>query len=98
MKFIEKHSDTDFIIKLIVKPNSRHQQIIDSGEFLTVLVRSEARQNKANIELIKLLKKKLGIPSNQIKILTGLKSTNKIVQLKFTKTIEDQLLCDRLLR
>ncbi|UCC20903.1 MAG: DUF167 domain-containing protein [Promethearchaeota archaeon] len=98
MKFMEKHSDTDFIINLIVKPNSKHQKIIDSGEFLTVLIRSKAKQNKANIELIKLLKNKLNISSNQIKILTGLKSTNKKVQLKFTKTTENQLLYDKLVK
>ncbi|MFX1417302.1 MAG: DUF167 domain-containing protein [Promethearchaeota archaeon] len=97
MGFLKKHSDTNFVIKLLVKPNSRHQQIIDSGEFLTVLVRSKANRNKANIELIKLLKKKLNIPSNQIKILTGFKSTNKTVQLLFTEKIENQLLCDKLL-
>ncbi len=97
MKFLEKYSDTNFIIRLIVKPNSRQQDIIDSGEFLTILVRSKAKQNKANIELINLLKKKLNISSNQIKIVSGLKTTNKTVQLKFTEKIETQLLYDKLL-
>ena len=97
MKFLEKRSDTKFIIKLKVKPNSSQQQIIDNGEFLTVLVRSKAKRNKANIELFKLLKKKLNIPLNRIKIISGLKSTNKTLQLKFTEKIENQSLYNKLI-
>jgi len=97
MNFLEKHSDTKFTIKLNVKPNSKQQKFIDSGEFLTVLVCSKAKQNKANIELIKLLKKKLNITSNRIKIISGLKSTNKTVQLNFTEKIDHQLIYDKLL-
>ncbi|MFX1302514.1 MAG: DUF167 domain-containing protein [Promethearchaeota archaeon] len=96
MKFLKKYSDTNYIIRLIVKPNSRRQDIIDNGEFLTILIRSKAKQNRANIELINLLKKKLNISSNQIKIVSGLKTTNKAVQLKFNKKIETHLLYSKL--
>ena len=97
MSFLEKRSDTLFILKVNIKPNSRQQQIINSGEYLTISVRSKAKQNKANIEIIKLLRRKLNIPSNQIKMISGLKSSNKIIQLTFTEKLQYQIIYNKLI-
>ena len=97
MKFLEKVRDFSYVVHVKVKPNSKKQAIIDNEEFLTILVRSKAIQNKANIELINLIKKKLEISSNQIQIISGLKSSNKIIQINFLEHIETQEIYDKLL-
>jgi uncharacterized protein YggU (UPF0235/DUF167 family) len=96
MKFLEKVRDFSYVVHVKVKPNSKKQVIIDNEEFLTILVRSKAMQNKANIELINLIKKRLEISSNQIQIISGLKSSNKIIQINFLKDVEEQEIYDKL--
>ena len=68
------------MIKVKVKPNSKKQEIIEINENeLIVFLKHPAFNNKANIELIKLLKKYF---SKEVKIIKGLKSKYKIVELK----------------
>ena len=97
MKFLEKVRDFSYVVHIKVKPNSKKQAIINNEEFLTILVRSKAMQNKANIELINLIKKKLEISSNQVQIISGLKSSNKIIQIKFLEHVEAREIYDKLL-
>ena len=96
MRFLEKMDDHTFILRINVKPNSKRQDLINNDKFLTVYVRSKAIKNKANKELINLLKTKLEVASNQIKIVSGLKSTNKVVQLNFPEKQKNQLLINKL--
>jgi len=96
MRFLEKINDNNFILRINVKPNSKRQDLIINDKFLTVYVRSKAIKNKANKELINLLKTKLEVASNQIKIVSGLKSTNKVVQLNFPEKQKNQLLINKL--
>ncbi len=97
MKFLEKVRDFSYVVHVKVKPNSKKQAIIDNEEFLTILVKSKAMQNKANIELINLIKKRLEISSIQIQIISGLKSSNKIIQINFLEHVEAQEIYDKLL-
>jgi uncharacterized protein (TIGR00251 family) len=90
MRFIQELSKYLYILHVNIKPNSKKQEIIDNDEFLTILIQAKPIKNKANIELINLLKKKLNISSNQIKILTGLKSSNKSIQIEFLEKTEKQ--------
>ena len=96
MRFLEKINDYTFILRINVKPNSKMQDLIENDKFLTVYVRSKVIKNKANKELINLLKTKLEVASNQIKIVSGLKSTNKVVQLNFPEKQKNQLLINKL--
>jgi len=67
-------------IKIKVKPNSAEQEIKKiNDENYEVKLKSSAKDNKANIELIKLLKKYF---KSRIKIKSGLKSRNKIVEVQ----------------
>ena len=68
------------ILKIKVKPNSDKQEIenIDGNNY-KISLKSKPEDNKANIELIKLLKKHFG---KDIKIIKGLRNRNKIVELK----------------
>ena len=93
MGFLEKKSEDNFIIHAKIKPNSKNQRIIDNNDYLIVFLRSKPVQNKANNELINLLKKKLSLAPNQIKIISGLKSSRKIIKLTYTESIiEDDII------
>lgn len=90
--FIEKKSDKSYILHLRIKPNSKMQRITINGKFLTISLRSKPIQNRANKELLDLLKKKLKISLNQIQIISGLKSSNKIIKLEFPIKINEEAL------
>ncbi|MFW9896706.1 MAG: DUF167 domain-containing protein [Candidatus Thorarchaeota archaeon] len=98
MKFLEKVRDYSYKIHINVKPNSKRQAIINDGEFLTIFLRSKAIQNKANRELIILLRKKLEISSKQIQIISGLRSSTKLVKINFFDALQEKELNDKLLK
>ena len=97
MKFLEKIRDMSYVIHVKIKPNSKKQDIINNGEFLTILVRAKAIQNKANKELINLIKKKLKISSNQIQIISGLKGSDKVIQINFLEDVETREIYNKLI-
>jgi len=66
------------IIKVKVKPNSGKQEIEEKIDFYLVKVKSSPENNKANIELIKILKKYF---KKEIKIKSGFTSRNKIIEV-----------------
>ena len=66
-------------IKIKVKPNSGRQEIEKiSEEEYRVFLKSSPEDNKANNELIKLLKKQF---KRDIKIVSGLSSRKKVIEL-----------------
>ena len=68
------------IIHVKVKPSSGRQEVFDEGggKFL-VSLKSAPENNKANIELVKILRKHFNKP---VKIKSGLKGRNKIVEVE----------------
>ena len=70
--------NNSMIIKVKVKPNSEKQEIAKNGELYTIHLKSAAEDNKANIELIKLLSKFF---KKEIKIKTGKTSRNKLIEV-----------------
>ncbi len=97
MKFLEKLSNKKYLIKLHVKPNSKSQKIIKNDEFLTISLLSKPCQNRANKELINLLRNKLKLSSSQIQIISGSKSSKKLVKITFLERIEERDLIRKLL-
>jgi len=83
-------------LRIQVKPNSKIQKIIDNKEFLTILLKSKPIQNRANRELIKLLKSKFKGALERIQITSGLKSSDKIIELVFLKDIHEKGVYDAL--
>ena len=65
-------------IKIRVIPNSKNQKIEKSEQGYKVWLKSRAENGKANVELIKLLKRKF---NKQVRIIIGLKNKNKIVEV-----------------
>ena len=81
MAFIEKHSTTNYILRLNVKTNSKNQKIVKVGDNLTIFLKSKPIKNKANIELLNLIKNKLNLSSSQIQIISGSKSRDKTIKI-----------------
>jgi len=66
------------MIKVKVKPNSGKQSVEKVGDVYMVNVKSPAENNKANIEMIKLLEKHF---KKSVKIKSGFRGRNKIVEV-----------------
>ena len=65
-------------IRIKVKPNSGKQEIIKKQDFYLAYLKSSPENNKANIELLKLLKRHF---KKEVKIKSGFTSRNKIIEL-----------------
>jgi uncharacterized protein (TIGR00251 family) len=71
------------LIKTIVKPNSNKSELVDLGENnFKAFLKSKPEKGKANTELIKLISKKFKVPKERIKLMSGLKSREKIIEIK----------------
>jgi uncharacterized protein (TIGR00251 family) len=68
------------IIRAKVKPHSGKQNIEEKGGVYFVKLKSPATDNKANIELIKCLKKYF--KADEVVIKSGFTSREKIVEVK----------------
>jgi uncharacterized protein YggU (UPF0235/DUF167 family) len=97
MSYLEKRSEREFYLHLYVKPNSRRQDISEDGDFLAVSLKSKARRNKANKELIGLLRKKLDLSADQIRFISGLTNEDKIIQLLFSEEIKPETIKNKIL-
>jgi uncharacterized protein YggU (UPF0235/DUF167 family) len=97
MSFLEKRSEKEYYLHLYVKPNSREQEISEDGDYLAVSLKSKARRNKANKELINLLRTKLDLPSDQVRFISGLRSEDKIIQLLFSENFNSEAIKDKLI-
>ncbi|MBS3072919.1 DUF167 domain-containing protein [Candidatus Pacearchaeota archaeon] len=70
------------IIEIKVKPRSGKQEIVKiKDNKYSAFLKSEAKENKANIELINLVAQYFNTKYNNIKIKRGLRSKNKILEI-----------------
>lgn len=93
MNYIKQISENEFLINLFIKPNSKKQETIipkAEDEFLVIFLRSVPYKNKANIELLKLLKSKVKNQLDQIQIISGHKNQLKKIKLTTTEPIEKE--------
>jgi uncharacterized protein (TIGR00251 family) len=68
-------------IQVKVKPNSRTEDVSQEGDSFIVRVKEPPREGKANLAVIKLLAEHFGVPKSQVRIASGLKSRNKILEV-----------------
>ena len=66
------------IIKIKIKPNSGRQEIIQDGKTYNIYLKSVPQNNKANIELLKLLQKYF---KRTVKIKSGFTSREKTIEV-----------------
>ena len=90
MDFLEIKANNIYLLRVKVKSNAKKQEILsysDTDSWLSIKLKSKPVKNKANKELINLLKKRMNITSDQIQIISGLKKTNKTLELIFIEDI-----------
>lgn len=78
------------MIQVVVRPNSKDKKLIAeiTPEAIHVNLSSQAKQGKANIELLKRFAKLLKISSSEITIVSGQRSKEKTI-LVTAKSLED---------
>ena len=64
-----------------MKPNSRTEEVSQEGHSFIVRVREPPREGKANQAVIKLLAEYFRVPKSQVRILSGLRSRNKVIEV-----------------
>ena len=67
------------IIKVKVKANAKKSEIKKEDDFYIVSVKSPAHDNKANIEVVRLLTKYF---KKRVRMIKGLKSKEKLLSLE----------------
>ena len=100
MNFIEMKSEFVCILSIKIKPNSNRQKIEKpnkNDDQILILIRSEAKQNKANIELLNLIKKKLKVSVNQLQFISGRKNPNKRIKVTFSESHQKEEILNKLL-
>jgi uncharacterized protein (TIGR00251 family) len=68
-------------IQIKVKPNSKTEEISREGDNFIVKVKEPPKEGKANQAVIKLLAEHFGVPQRQVRILSGFRSRNKVVEV-----------------
>ncbi len=68
-------------IQVRVKPNSRTEEVSQEGNSFIVKVKEPPKEGKANQAVVKLLAKHFGVPQGQVRILSGFKSKNKVIEI-----------------
>ena len=100
MNFFEVKANNVYLFHVKVKTNSIKQEILPYSEtdsWLSVKLKSKPVKNRANKELISLIKNRIKVSSDQIHIISGLKRTNKILEIKLTENIERTILIEKLI-
>ncbi len=81
-------SKDKLVIKVKVVPRSSRSGVTGTyGDGLKVKLKSAPVEGKANSELIEILSKEFGISKKDVKIISGVRSKNKIVKLNRIKEI-----------
>jgi len=68
-------------IQVRVRPNSRTEEVSQEGDSFIVKVKEPPKEGKANQAVIKLLAEHFGVAKSRVRILSGLKSKNKVVEV-----------------
>jgi uncharacterized protein (TIGR00251 family) len=78
------------VLEFKVIPNSKNQGFEqDSGGRLKCRIKSKPEGGKANEELVKFLGKRLGVSCDDIKILRGATSRNKVIKVDTQISLQD---------
>jgi len=68
-------------IQVKVKPNSKTEELSQEGDSFIINVKEPPKEGKANQTVIKLLAEHFGVPQSQVRILSGFRSRNKVIEV-----------------
>jgi uncharacterized protein (TIGR00251 family) len=68
-------------IRVKVKPSSKTEELGREGDSLIVKVKEPAKEGRANQAVIKLLAEHFSVPKSRVRILSGFKNKNKVIEV-----------------
>jgi uncharacterized protein (TIGR00251 family) len=68
-------------IQVKVKPNSKTEELSREGDSFIVKVKEPPKEGKANQAVIKLLAEHFSVSQSQVRILSGFRSRNKVIEV-----------------
>jgi len=68
-------------IQVRVKPGSKTEEFGREGDSFILKVKEPAKEGRANQAAIKLLAEHFSVPKRQVRILSGFKSRNKVIEV-----------------
>jgi len=68
-------------IQVKVKPNSKTEELVREEDSFIVKVKEPPREGRANQAVIKLLAEHFGVPQSRVRILSGFRSRNKVIEV-----------------
>jgi len=68
-------------IQVRVKPNSRTEEVSQEGDSFMVKVKEPPKEGTANQAVIKLLAEHFGVAKSRVRILSGFRSKNKVIEV-----------------
>lgn len=68
-------------IRVTVIPNSKTEEVIREGDGFLVKVKEPPKEGKANKAVIKLLAQHFKVPQDSVRISSGFRSRNKVIQV-----------------
>jgi uncharacterized protein (TIGR00251 family) len=69
-------------IQVTVKPNSRTEKLSREGNSFIAKVKEPPKEGRANQAVIRLLAEHFGVSQSQVRILSGFRSRNKVVEVE----------------
>ena len=78
-------------IRVKVKPSSKTEEVSQEGDSFIIKVKEPPREGKANQAVIKLLAEHFGVPRRQLRILSGVRSRNKVIEVAEEQCSEIEL-------
>ena len=68
-------------IHVKVKPSSKTEELSQERESFIIKVKDPPKEGKANHAVIKLLAEHFGVPQSRVRILSGFRSRNKLIEV-----------------
>ena len=68
-------------VQVKVKPNSKTEGITENDSTLMVKVKEPPIQGRANHAVIRILAEHFGVPEDRVSILSGFKSSSKVIEI-----------------
>ena len=68
-------------IQVKVTPNWNNDEISREGDKFIVKVKEPPREGRANLAVVRLLAKYFGVPQSQVRIMSGFRSRNKVIEV-----------------
>jgi len=68
-------------VQVKVKANCKTEEVSQEGNTFIVKVKEPPQEGKANRALIKVLAQHFGVPKSQVRIVSGLKSKSKVIEI-----------------